>query len=237
MTRDLELILASASPRRAELLRLLGLEFRVIPSHIDEEERPGSAPSQTVLRLARDKARALLQGVPGDDGHRGLIIAADTAIEFGGHLLGKPLDKEDAVRMLMRLRGRRHWVLTAVCVADGRTRREAASVVRSEVTMRRFGRNEAEEYAASGEPLDKAGSYAIQGRGSELIDDWSGCYDNIVGLPVCEVARLILHFEPTAPVRRDACRLPGGQLCPRLKDPRTALVLENTEPAKEGDQR
>ncbi len=225
MTSNINLILASASPRRSELLRRLGLAFEVRPSCIDEDERPGAAPVETVLRLAQAKARASEIRTPNNGNGAGLILAADTVIEFEGRLLGKPVDREDAVAMLMNLAGRRHRVMTAVCVMEARRRRTVASVVVSEVTMRSYSRREAKSYAACGEPLDKAGSYAIQGRGAELIAGWSGCYNNIIGLPLCETARLILHFEPSAPIDESSCRLPDGLPCPRLVEPYPEWVL------------
>jgi septum formation protein len=226
MINNINLILASASPRRAELLKRLGLSFDVLPSHIDEEERPGASPVETVLRLAQMKARAAETRTSNHGSRAGLVLAADTVIEFAGRLLGKPSDPDDAVSMLMQLGGRRHRVVTAVCVMETRLRRAVSSVVASEVTMRSYSREEARRYARSGEPLDKAGSYAIQGRGAALIAEWSGCYYNIIGLPLCETARLILHFEPSTAIDASSCRLPDGSPCPRLVEPCSGWILQ-----------
>lgn len=236
MASNINLILASASPRRAELLKRLGLSFEVLPSHINEDDRPGAPPVETVLHLAQMKARASESRASNNGSGTGLILAADTVIEFEGRLLGKPSDPEDAVAMLMHLAGRRHRVMTAVCVMETRHRCAAASVVASEVTMGSYSREEARRYAASGEPLDKAGSYAIQGQGSKLIAEWSGCYNNIIGLPLCETARLILHFEPSAPIDESSCRLPDGLPCPRLVEPYPKWVLQAGDP-REGAPR
>ena len=224
MAASFDLILASASPRRAELLTRLGVEFQAIPSHIDEEVLAGEEPDGTVLRLARTKARALVSQLPNDGSESRYIVAADTAIAFEGGLLGKPDDESDAVAMLMRLSGRSHHVLTAVCVLEVASGRVVDGVVASEVTMVGFDRTTAMAYAATGEPLDKAGSYAIQGRGSRLVARWSGCYNNIVGLPVCELAREIRKLRPAAAIEPASCRLPDGRPCPRLVDDRSGQL-------------
>ena len=236
MAGNIKLILASASPRRAKLLRGLGLAFEVLPSHIEEDEESGARPEETVLRLAQMKARACDVGNSNNGSMPGLVLAADTVIEFEGQVLGKPSGPDDATAMLMRLAGHRHRVMTAVCVRDTGHRRAVASVVVSEVVMRNFSRKEAREYAAGGEPLDKAGSYAIQGQGARLIAEWSGCYNNIVGLPLCEVARLIQSFEPSVPIDAVSCRLPDGEPCPRLTGPVPRWEVQ-TDDLQDGEPR
>ncbi len=232
MVNGINLILASASPRREELLERLGLAFEVVPSRVEEDERPGARPAETALRLAQMKAQASAMRTPGNGSKAELILAADTVIEFDGRMLGKPSGPEAAVEMLQHLAGRRHRVITAVCVMEIRHRRTIAGVVASEVAMRDFTREEARRYVSTGEPLDKAGSYAIQGRGSELIAEWSGCYNNIIGLPLCETTRLIRYFEPSTPIDESSCRLPDGLPCPRLAEPGSRWVVQTGDSQK-----
>jgi septum formation protein len=177
------LVLASASPRRRELLAGLGLQFTVRPADVDETPRDGEDPGAYVLRLAQEKAAAVARD------QEELVLAADTTVVVDGEILGKPSDEEDARRMLRRLSGREHEVLTglALCEAGGR---DASSVERSRVRMAALSEDEIAWYAASGEPLDKAGAYAIQGLGSLFVEAVAGNYSNVVGLPVPAVYRL-----------------------------------------------
>ena len=175
------LVLASASPRRRELLASLGLEFAVRPVDLDETYRPGEAAPDYVLRLAREKA--LARAGPGE-----LVLAADTVVVLDGELLGKPSDPEEARRMLARLAGRRHTVYTGVALVDGG--REATEVVASEVEIAPLSAEEIDWYVATGEPLDKAGSYAIQDLGALFVESVEGNYTNVVGLPLPAVYRL-----------------------------------------------
>jgi septum formation protein len=181
----LNLVLASASPRRRELLAGLGLRFEVRPADVDETPREGEDPGAYVLRLAQEKAAAV--ALPENTGE--LVLAADTTVVIDGAILGKPLDEEDARRMLRRLSGREHEVLTglALCAAGGR---EVSSVERSRVRMAALSEGEIAWYAATGEPLDKAGAYAIQGLGSLFVEAVAGNYSNVVGLPIPAVYRL-----------------------------------------------
>lgn len=176
------LILASASPRRAELLRSSGIEFEQIPACINEDILPGEAPRQYVVRLARAKAGAVWR--PGTRS-----LGADTIVVLDGDLLGKPRDAQHAKQMLRRLAGRSHHVLTGVAVFDGRNYDTLC-----EETCVRFGAlsdRAINNYVASGEPLDKAGAYGIQGAASNFVEDIAGSYSNVVGLPIDRVSRMI----------------------------------------------
>lgn len=178
------LVLASGSPRRWELLEGLGVNIVVRPVDVDETPKPGESPEVYVLRLAREKATA--RGQPGE-----VILAADTIVVIDGKLLGKPRNEGDARRMLRDLSGREHEVLTGIAVwvpADDRLESDV------ETTRVRFAALSEEEivwYAASGEPRDKAGAYAIQGLGALLVEAISGNYSNVVGLPMPRVYRLL----------------------------------------------
>jgi len=181
------LILASASPRRARLLNEVGIEFLVRPASIDEAVREGENPAAYVERLAREKATA--QIAVGE-----LVLAADTTVVLEGEILGKPNDENDAIRMLGRLAGRHHTVLTGVALAVSRTEHAPqirSRVVSTEVRLAPLARSEIEAYVASGEPLDKAGGYAIQGIGALFVESISGNYSNVVGLPLPAVRDLL----------------------------------------------
>ncbi len=174
------IVLASGSPRRKELLESLDLRFEVLPVDIDERPTPGEAPAALVDRLSQEKAGAAAQRRPD-----ALVIAADTVVVVDDAILGKPRDAGENLSFLDRLAGRPHHVFTGHTLLRG-DRRESV-VVDTEVTMRALDRAEIERYVASGEGLDKAGGYAIQGRGSALVRELSGCYFNVVGLSVATV--------------------------------------------------
>ena len=178
------LVLASASPRRAELLRTAGIPFRVVVSDLEEAREPGEAPDAYARRLARDKARVVVAQTPA-----AAVLAADTIVVAGDDLLEKPRDAADAARMLRLLSGRTHEVTTGVClIAAGR------EDVRSETTRVHFSElSEADiaGYIATGEPMDKAGAYAIQGGAARWIGRIEGDYSNVVGLPVALVAEML----------------------------------------------
>ena len=178
------LVLASGSPRRVELLRLAGLEPVVRPPDIDESRRAGEGAVAYVARLARDKARC----APVEAGT--VVLAADTAVVLDGDLLGKPSDAEDAAAMLMRLRGRSHRVSTGVAVltAAGAL---AETVVTTEVAMAPLTDAAITGYVATGEPLDKAGGYGIQGRAAAFVARIDGSWTNVVGLPLVETLDLL----------------------------------------------
>ena len=201
------LILASQSPRRAELLRNAGISFEVRPAEVDERSRAGEPPLEYVQRLAREKALAVLATAPAG-AH---VLGADTTVAVDGESLGKPADPADARRMLSRLSGRTHQVMTGVCLAWRRGDANGADAiergvecadmergvecdVEAEVTEVEFAPlSEAEiaAYVALGEPMDKAGAYAIQGRASRWIPRIQGCYFNVVGLPVARVCAML----------------------------------------------
>jgi len=180
------LILASASPRRAELLTAAGIPFEVRPAHIDETLRPGEDARTYVSRLAVEKARAIAAHANGRP-----VLAADTVVVINSQVLGKPVDADDAKRMLRLLSGRTHEVLTAVALLSAEpNQRESAVDARTESTAVEFGRldtAEIEWYVATGEPSDKAGAYAIQGLASRFVTRIEGSYSNVVGLPVALV--------------------------------------------------
>jgi septum formation protein len=189
------LILASASPRRRELLAQAGFGFEVITADVPETRKPGEDPIRFVTRLAREKAEAVIttHAVPADT----MILGADTIVLVDEEVLGKPQDPADAARMLRLLSGRTHQVITGVCLAKGRERQRAA-----EVTFVRFSTlsdEEIEAYVATGEPLDKAGAYAIQGRAGRWVPRIHGCYFNVVGLPLALVSSMIEAMEGGTP--------------------------------------
>ena len=182
------LILASGSPRRHELLRLLELPFEVVVADLDEAPRADETPVELVTRLSRAKAVGVAQRH-----HRGLVIACDTIVVLqnshdGARVLGKPCDRKEAETMLRQLRGRSHLVYSAVTIMDrlGNTTTELAE---TRLTMRYYTEAELAAYVASGDPLDKAGAYAIQHEGFHPVQDIEGCYANVMGLPLCHVAR------------------------------------------------
>lgn len=179
------IILASQSPRRRELLARIVPEFEVRPADADESLSPGCTPARNVELLARRKARA----AAGQAESGALVIAADTIVVCAGEILGKPVDQADAVRMLHMLSGRTHQVMTAVCVKTAET--ELAEVSVTDVTFRTLRDGEAEAYAASGEPMDKAGAYGIQGAGGLFIPRINGDYYGVMGLPVCMLGEML----------------------------------------------
>jgi len=184
------LYLASGSPRRRELLTQIGVSFTAISADIDETPLNHETPSAYVERLARGKAEAGRRAFPIEDG--GCVLGADTAVVLDGQILGKPLDQGDARSMLLALSGRDHEVLTAIAVLDGQ--RCESRVVSSRVRFRPISEEEAAAYWASGEPLDKAGGYGIQGLGAVFVAGLEGSYSAVVGLPLCETAQLLDHF-------------------------------------------
>lgn len=177
------LILASASPRRRDLLAGLGLELEVRPVDIDETPRPDEDPHHYVHRLARAKAAERIE--PGE-----LVLAADTTVVLGGDILGKPEDEADARLMLRRIAGREHTVLTGVALHDGPDGDDAVHVEETRVRIAALDDEEVAWYAATGETLDKAGSYAVQGIGALFVEAVFGDYTNVVGLPLPATYRL-----------------------------------------------
>jgi septum formation protein len=180
------LVLASASPRRQELLRNAGFSFTVEPADIDETPLPGEAPRDCAERLAREKALAVWK-----PGRRDLVLGADTIVVVDEAILGKPADADAAARMLRMLSGRVHQVITGVCVAGPSAGEVESTSETTLVTMRELSDEEIRAYVATGEPMDKAGAYAIQGMASRWIPRIEGDYSNVVGLPVGLVCRML----------------------------------------------
>lgn len=178
------LILASRSPRRAELLSRLGLDFTIIPAEIDETYVDNEMPAAHAERLAAEKATTIAREHPA-----ALVIGSDTIVIVDQDVLGKPRDTDDAVRMLRRLSGREHEVFTGVAVAMGGT--VYSSLERVTVRFRHLDRETCEQYIATGEPMDKAGAYGIQGFGSALVESISGDYFAVMGLPVVRTLALL----------------------------------------------
>lgn len=184
-----KLILASGSPRRSEILASVGWEFEKIVADVDESERPGESPDEYVIRLAREKAEKVAADNPGR-----LVLGADTTVVVDGGILGKPVDAEDARRMLRRLSGKRHDVLTGIAVVkNGKT---AIAIQRTGVNFIEMNDEEIEYLVIHGNPYDKAGGYAVQAQAALFIESIAGDYWNVVGLPISLVYRL-LNAEST----------------------------------------
>ncbi len=184
--------LASQSPRRAQLLRQIGVPFEQLVSEIDETPYPGEQPSDYVLRMAREKARAGWQKMFALGLQVRPLLASDTTVVYQSAILGKPADQEDARHMLSLLSGNTHQVLTAVAVTDGQQCRTELSV--TDVVFRELSDQLIKDYIASGEPADKAGAYGIQGYGAVLVAGITGSYSGVVGLPLMETAQLLADF-------------------------------------------
>jgi septum formation protein len=183
------IVLASASPRRAELLRQLGLAFETLESSVPEEPGDEADPAVLAEKLALRKAYAVA-----DKSGVEVIIAADTIVSVEGKMLGKPRDVPEAGAMLRSLSGRRHEVLTGVAVIDRRAGRVLTHVEKTTVFMRFIPEDELNWYVQSGEPFDKAGGYGIQGRAAVFVERLDGCYFNVVGLPLAALWRMLLHL-------------------------------------------
>lgn len=184
------LILASKSPRRAEILRQAAIPFTVRAAAVNETPRDGERPLDYVERLAEEKAAAV-SAAAGE-----IVLGADTTVVIDGEMLGKPADEADARRMLAKLAGRRHEVMTGICLIRGEERVRDTAV--TEVWFGAITEEEIAEYSASGEPLDKAGAYAIQGLASKYVDKINGCYFNVVGLPIAMVYAHLRYFTKNA---------------------------------------
>jgi septum formation protein len=182
-------LLASGSPRRRELFALLGLPFDIASADVDESPRDGETPPEMVVRLAQAKACTVARSIPSPD--TTVIIAADTTVSLDGVPLGKPVDEADARGMLRALRGRAHQVHTAITVLDARAGRRHSDLATTHVPMRDYGDDEIAVYIASGDPLDKAGAYAIQHEGFHPVAHMRGCFANVMGLPLCHLTRTL----------------------------------------------
>ncbi len=185
------ILLASASPRRRELIKLLGLPVETTSADIDEVPLPGEHADEMARRLSREKALAVASsfGIPNSTFR--IILASDTVVSLDGEPLGKPRDAADARSMLQRLRGRTHQVYTAITLIDLSSDRSITDLGCSDVPMRAYTDDEIETYIASGDPFDKAGAYAIQHDGFSPVENFAQCYANVMGLPLCHVVRTL----------------------------------------------
>ncbi len=180
------LILASASPRRQELLASAGIAFEIIPSEADERTREGESPEEYVRRLAREKAADVAE----KHRHR-WVLAADTTVVINGSILGKPKDLPEAREMLERLSGQEHRVITGYCILHSSSRETREGRVITRVRFKSLSPEEIQWYLDTGEPFDKAGAYAVQGKAAFMVKEIRGSYTNVVGLPLCEVIEVL----------------------------------------------
>lgn len=183
------IILASASPRRKELLANLGLNFKIKVSQVDETMEGDIPPAQQVEKLAERKAAAVASETA-----EGLVIGADTLVVFAGKPLGKPANRQEAVHMINELQGKSHEVLTGLAVIDAATGQSVVTHQTTAVHFKPMTREQVERYVSTGEPYDKAGAYAVQGKASIFIESIQGCYFNVVGLPVSKLADALRVF-------------------------------------------
>ncbi len=187
-------ILASASPRRRALLQDLGLDFEILEARIEERPEPGETPQEFVLRAACDKASVISSLHPVS-----WVLGADTVVVHENRILGKPKNSAEALQVLLSLSGRKHLVHTGFCLKNAEEQVSVSRVVTTEVSFFHFTREVAAAYVATGEPLDKAGAYGIQGIGGFLVEKINGSYSNVVGLPLVEVIQELLHFKVVVP--------------------------------------
>lgn len=193
MSTPVQIILASNSPRRRELLALTGWRFIVSPADIDETPNLKEQPEQYVRRLAHGKATACTYSI------KGVILAADTIVVDRNQILGKPVDRVDAERMLKQLRNRSHQVMTAVSLFNPATGKIAQEICITNVPMRNYSDEEISAYVEGGDPLDKAGAYAIQHTGFHPVENFNGCFASVMGLPLCHVKRMAASFGLYSP--------------------------------------
>ncbi len=192
-----KIILASASPRRKQLLEQIGLQFEVIPSNADEEVLPGETPEEHVIRLSIDKAAEVAARSAGDGRW---FIGSDTIVLCNQQILGKPADQQQAAEMLQQLSGREHRVLSGFAILDRQTGAQRAEAVSTRVRFRELTDEEIARYIATGEPMDKAGSYAIQGLGVCFVAGIEGSYSNVVGLPLCRLTLALKELGVPLPI-------------------------------------
>jgi MAF protein len=213
--------LASNSPRRRQLLALGGWTFRLLPAVVDESPLTGESPKEYVLRLAESKVRTAATYAPPE----AIIIAADTTVVDGDSILGKPRDAAEAELMLLQLRGHTHQVFTALAVMLTDDQRLRLDCCTTNVTMRNYTDEEIQAYIATGDPLDKAGAYAIQHSGFKPVVGMNECYANVVGLPLCHLIRTLRSFgiRPPTDVPR-SCQMSLGYQCPVFEQ-----ILQETE--------
>lgn len=210
-----EFILASKSPRRKSLLRNLIDPFIVINSNVEEKEIPGEKPDDFVIRLAKEKAMKGRAGVSADLLEHAFVLGADTIVVDGTEILGKPRDQLDAARILKQLRGKTHQVFSAIALNDLSTGDVQTRLVCTDVKMREYTDDEIQGYIVSGDPLDKAGAYGIQNRDFNPAPEFSGCFANVMGLPLCDLAVLMkdMGFELDRGVA-DRCQKSIDYRCP-----------------------
>ncbi len=187
---NMSLILASNSPRRKELLRQIGVQFTSDPADVDERILAGESPQDYAVRVSLDKAR-----VAAKRAGAGIVIAADTIVVLDDAILGKPVDRDDAKRMLSLLSGKMHRVITGLAVMDAATGKTSTAIAMTKVWFRNLSSDEISSYVASGEPLDKAGAYGIQEKGALLVKQIEGCYFNVVGLPLSLLGEMLRSFD------------------------------------------
>ncbi|HDY88293.1 MAG TPA: septum formation protein Maf [bacterium] len=185
-----ELILASKSPRRRELMKLLGFPFRCITPQVEEDIVEGEKPDQHVIRLSERKAFNV-----GENFDHGIIIGSDTIVVLDNEILEKPRSADEALYMIMKLQGHTHHVFTGFALYDSKTKKTFSSYETTEVTMREISLDIAKKYVETDEPLDKAGSYGIQGYGAVLIKSVNGCYFNVMGLPLSSLMEALFTFS------------------------------------------
>lgn len=205
MTPKSKLILASSSPRRAEILRNAGFDFDVVPAHADESRRPGEAATDYVRRLAEEKAHTVARQLAKDPASDStFIVGADTVVVIDSEILGKPSSEANACEMLRHLSGKTHEVYTGLAVLQGNGAASRTAVEMTRVTFVVLSEKEIEDYIATGEPFDKAGAYAIQGRGGKFISRIEGCYFNVMGLPLARLYEMLRDLNGGAAV--SACQ-------------------------------
>lgn len=208
-----KIILASNSPRRKDLFSLFDVPFEIIPADINEDVLPDESPKAYVARLARSKADVIASD------HEGLIIAADTVVVDGEQLLGKPLDGADARQMLVQLRGRTHQVYTGIAIIRTSTGETFEDICQTDVPMRTYSDEEIDAYIATGDPMDKAGAYAIQHAGFHPVERLTGCYASVMGFPLCHLfvglKKLGISIPEDLPER---CQASLDYVCPAFED-------------------
>lgn len=195
---DRALILASRSPRRADILRAQGIAFEVVPARVDERPRPGEVPDRLAVRLALEKARYVARTRP-----RAVCLGCDTIVVHEDRILGKPADDAEAVAMLEGLAGRTHTVVSAVALVCSEVEHAESRAQSTRVRFRALPREEVGRYVATGEPRDKAGAYGIQGWGALLVEGIEGCYFNVMGLPLQSLRELWLGFSARTGTSRE----------------------------------
>lgn len=199
--RSRPIILASESPRRIEFFRLLGFDFLADAARVDEAKLEGQSPAEIVIELSRAKARAVAARHPDN-----IVVGADTIVALDGEILGKPAGEADALEMLCKLRGRTHAVISGVTVIHPR-RGEVTEWSETRVTMRDYSDEEMVAYVRSGDPMDKAGAYAIQNSDFHPVESIQGCFTSVMGLPLCHLARALARLGERLPISvSEVCR-------------------------------